>query len=213
MLHPQLFQSSFTSGKISMAIADTLLDDLFPQPRASLHTLDTQPALSQPGSLASRTASTQQSTSLTAAPLFTGTTVPRDAYANLNQLLAIYCDLPERIIAKALQQAAYDVGAASYQLQVWLGWECHAKDDGGRNCSDAVASSAAAAAAAESLPPEPEPPVQAQNCSLLDDTQTVQVSCLSHNSPLHTLNVLSCHDSAAGNTVAMCDLIGNVDWH
>ena len=170
-------QSSFTSGNTSMAIANTLLNDLFPHPRASLHTPDMQPALNQPGLLASRNASTQQSISPNSAPLFAGEIVHRDADAKLDQLLAIFCDLPERDIANALQQAAYDVGVASYHLQVWLGWECHAKDDGGP--------SAAAAAAAENLPPEPEPPVQAQGF-LMGESQSVQVSCLDHNSPLHT---------------------------
>ena len=182
-------QSSFASGKTSMAITDTLLNDLFPQPRASLHTPDMQPALNQPGSLASRNASAQQSISPNSAPLFAGDIVPRDADAKLEQLLAIFCDLPKRVIANALQQAAYDVGLASHQLQVWLGWECHAKDDGGSDSSDAVAPSAAAAtAAAESLSPEPEPPVQAQKCALMGISQSVQVSCLDHNSLLHTSN-------------------------
>ncbi len=118
-------QSSFTSGKTSLAIADTLLSDLFPQPRASLHSPDMQPALIQPGSLASRNASTQQSAFSNSAPLFAGETVPGDADAKLDQLLAIFCDLPERVIANALQQAAYDVGVASYQLQVaGVGMSC-----------------------------------------------------------------------------------------
>ena len=203
-------QSSFASGKTSMAINHTLLNDLFPQPKASLHTPDTQPAFNQPGSLASRNASAQQSISPNSAPLFAGDIVPRDADAKLEQLLAIFCDLPKRVIANALQQAAYDVGLASHQLQVWLGWECHAKDDG--DSPDAVATSAAAAAA-ESLPPEPEPPVQAQKCSLMGISQAVQVSRLDHNSPLHTLNCSTCHDIATRKTAAMCDHIGVICWH
>ena len=203
------YQSSLTSGKTSLAIADTLLNDLFPQPRATLHTPDMQPALNQPGSLASRNASTQQSTSLTFAPLFAGEPVPRDADAKLDQLLAIFCDLlrelsptPERVIANALQQAAYDVGAASYQLQVLLGWESPARDDGGPS----------AAAAAESLPLEPEPPVQAQGF-LMGESQSEQVSCLSHNSHLHTFNLLPCHDIAAGKLAAVSDPFDSVCWH
>ncbi len=168
-------QRSLTSGKTSMGIADTFLNDLLPQPTASAHTPDMQPALNQPGSLASRTANTQQSTFPSSAPLLAGETVPRDADAKLEQLLAIFCDVPERVVTNALQQAAYDVGAASYQLQVLLGWECHAKNDGGPS----------AAAAAESLPLEPEPPVQAQGF-LTGESQSEQVSCHDHNSPLHT---------------------------
>ncbi|DBA67926.1 TPA: hypothetical protein ACH3X2_014129 [Trebouxia sp. C0005] len=198
-------QSSSTSGKTSLAIADALLNDLFPQPRASLHTPDMQPALFQPGSLASRNVITQQSISPNSAPLFTGESIPRDAYAKFNQLLAIFCDLPEGVIENALQQAAYDVGAASYQLQVWLGWECRAKDDGGRNASDAVAPSAAAAG---SHPLESEPPLQAQQGALLAaDSETVQDASFKHTlvklkQQFHQLSsdeVLQYLDASAGN--------------
>ncbi|KAL0028987.1 hypothetical protein WJX77_009941 [Trebouxia sp. C0004] len=162
-------QSSFSSGKISMALADTLLEDLFPQPRASLRTPDMQPALSHPGSLAYMTASTQQSISPTSTPLV---------------------------------QAAYDVGVASYQLQVWSGWERHAKDDDDKNSSDAVAPSAA-----ESLRPEPEPPVQAQKCCLLGDSQNVQdlsskdtlVKLKQQFHQLSSDEVLQYLDASAGN--------------
>ena len=109
---------------------------------------------------------------------------------------------PERVIANALQQAAYDVGAASYQLQVLLGWESPARDDGGPS----------AAAAAESLTLEPEPPVQAQGF-LMGESQSEQVSCLSHNSHLHTFNLLPCHDIAAGKLAAVSDPFDSVCWH
>ena len=185
-----------------MAISDTLFNDLFPQPRASLHTPDMQPALNQPGSLAFRTASTQQSISPSSAPLLGGETVPRDADAKSEQLRAIFCDLPESVIANALQQAAYDVGVASYHLQVLLGWESHAEDDGGPS----------AAAAAESLPLKSEPQVQAQGF-LMGESQSEQVSCLSHNSPLHTCNLLPCHDIAAAKLAAVSDPVDSVCWH
>ena len=199
----QISQSSFTAGKTSLAIADTLLNDLFPQPRASLHTPDMQPALNQPVSLAFRNAITQQSNFPHSAPLVADEIVSGDADAKLDQLRAIFCDLSERVVANALQQAAYDVGVASYQLQVLLGWESHAKDDGGPS---------AAAAAAESLPLEPEPPVQAQGF-LMGESQSEQVSCLSHNSHLHTFNLLPCHDIAAGKLAAVSDPFDSVCWH
>jgi len=193
-------ESSFTPGKTSMAISDTLFNDLFPQPRASLHTPDMQPALNQPVSLASRNAITQQSSFPNSAPLFADETVPGDADAKLEQLRAIFCDLSERVVANALQQAAYDVGAASYQLQVWSGWEGHAMDDGGPS------------AAAESLPLEPEPPVQAQGF-LMDESKSVQVRYHDYNSAVHTFNFLPCHNIAAGKIAAMYDHTGIICWH
>lgn len=118
--------------------------------------------------------SAQLSANPQTAPLFVGEDVPADVQTRLDKLKAPFCALPLSTLAKALQQAGFDVDVASNKCMALLGWDSSAADGGDSGPSDTGISSAAT----EDSLPEPESPVHAQECRShrWHDSQSVQVS-------------------------------------